>query len=185
MKSQVAPHLKDGVIEVRIREMAHLFNSFDPTPFPEKDLDADAEEFIVGWATEYHRRQPLTVRVHLTTPPTDPQASEKIRDAIHTYFAYRATITRRKFRRLIARGRLSLLIGAVFLAVCIALADFVLTQLGDKAIFHIIKESLLIAGWVAMWGPMEIFLYAWWPLRHEWRVYDRLSRAKVQTLLPT
>ncbi|MEX2216400.1 MAG: hypothetical protein WD768_19975 [Phycisphaeraceae bacterium] len=163
--------------------MAQLFNSFDPTPFPEKDLDADAEEFIVGWAREFPARQAITVRVHLTSPSADAQVAEKIRETVHTYFRHRATVTRRKFRDLLGRGRLSLFIGLFFLATCVALADIVLTSFGDQAIFHIIKESLLIAGWVAMWRPMEIFLYDWWPLRHEWRVYDRLSRATIETLV--
>jgi len=184
MKADTAPHLKQGIIEVRIREVAQLFNTFDPMPFPEKDLDADAEEFIVGWAKEYPAKEALTVRVHLTSPPADPEVGERIRDTIHTYFRHRAMIMRRKFRELLKRGRLSLFIGLFFLTVCTLLADLVVATMGDQAIFQIIKESLLIAGWVAMWRPMEIFLYDWWPLRHEWRVYDRLSRAIVETLWP-
>mgnify|MGYP003392134273 CR=1 FL=1 len=41
-----------GVIEVRIRELAQLFNSFDASPFHERDLDDDAENYIVSWARE-------------------------------------------------------------------------------------------------------------------------------------
>lgn len=33
-------------IELRLRELAQLFNSLDPSPFIERDLDSDAEEFI-------------------------------------------------------------------------------------------------------------------------------------------
>ena len=41
-----------GVIEVRISELAQLFNSLDASPFHERVLDDDAEEYIVGWARE-------------------------------------------------------------------------------------------------------------------------------------
>ena len=44
-----APHR----IEVKVREKTQLFNSMDPSPFHEKDLDPDAEEFIESWAMEY------------------------------------------------------------------------------------------------------------------------------------
>lgn len=37
-------------IELRLRHVNQLFNSLDPAPFYEQDLDTDAEEFIVGWA---------------------------------------------------------------------------------------------------------------------------------------
>ena len=40
-------------IELRLREVAQLFNSMDPTPFHHKDLDPDAEEFIESWALEF------------------------------------------------------------------------------------------------------------------------------------
>jgi len=36
------------------------------------------------------------------------------------------------------------------------------------------RESLTIVGWVAMWRPVEIFLYDWWPLVRRIRVYKNL-----------
>jgi len=43
-----------------------------------------------------------------------------------------------------------------------------------------LRESLLIGGWVAMWRPLEVFLYDWWPIRLEARLYDRLSAMPVR-----
>ena len=40
--------LAGGRIELRLRRIEQLFDSFDPAPFHEKDLDRDAEEFIVS-----------------------------------------------------------------------------------------------------------------------------------------
>ena len=63
-------------IELRLRELAQLFNSLDPSPFLERDLDADAEEFIVGWAREVHLGHELELVVHLAEmPPPDRAAS--------------------------------------------------------------------------------------------------------------
>jgi hypothetical protein len=44
----------------------------------------------------------------------------------------------------------------------------------------VVRESLLIGGWVAMWRPMEILLYEYWDLRREQRIYQRLSRVDVR-----
>jgi hypothetical protein len=44
----------------------------------------------------------------------------------------------------------------------------------------LLRESLLIGGWVAMWRPLEIFLYDWWPIRAEARLYDRLGEMPVK-----
>jgi hypothetical protein len=43
---------KRELIEVRVAELAQLFNAWDPSPFREKDLDPNAEEFIVEWARD-------------------------------------------------------------------------------------------------------------------------------------
>jgi hypothetical protein len=44
----------------------------------------------------------------------------------------------------------------------------------------VIREGFLIGGWVAMWRPLEVFLYDWWPIRAEARLFDRLSRMPVR-----
>ncbi len=56
---------ENAFIEVRIRELTQLFNSFDPSPFQERDLDSDAEEYIVGWAREFPWDASLRIIVQL------------------------------------------------------------------------------------------------------------------------
>ena len=100
------PHTHN--IELKLRDMSQLFNSMDPSPFIEKDLDDDAEEFIVSWAQEFPPGAPVKLRIHLEQwPAEDP--TELIRQAVHNYFAHRAELTRLEFRRLMKQGRTSLL----------------------------------------------------------------------------
>ena len=76
--------------EIRIEEIAQLFHSLDPFPFREKDLDKDAEEFIVGWARELPTDKSLRIVVHLPkTQASTPEAHE-LEAAVTRYFAYRA-----------------------------------------------------------------------------------------------
>ena len=49
---------KCAVIEVHVAELKQLFNSIDPSPFRNRDLDLKAEEFIVGWAKDMPRDAP-------------------------------------------------------------------------------------------------------------------------------
>jgi hypothetical protein len=57
----------------------------------------------------------------------------------------------------------------------LAAASWLLTGFG-----RILDESLLIVGWVAMWRPLEIFLYDWWPIRAEARLFERLATMPVR-----
>jgi predicted membrane protein len=98
---------------------------------------------------------------------------------VHHYFAYRAKLNRFEFRHLLKQGRTSLIIGLAFLGACLLTREFFLRQPQNQlSIF--LRESLLIAGWVAMWRPMQIFLYDWWPLRPMGRLYEKMSRMRVE-----
>jgi hypothetical protein len=67
----------------------------------------------------------------------------------------------------------------VFLSVLGAIANFVSNTL-HGAVGGIVRESLLIGGWVAVWRPLEVFLYDWWPVRARARLYDRLATMPVR-----
>ena len=55
------------LIEVRVGELKQLFNAIDPSPFREKDLDPNAEEFIVGWAKDAPAERARSGRVSGST----------------------------------------------------------------------------------------------------------------------
>jgi len=168
-------------IEIYVDQMEQLFNSMDPSPFHEKDLDHDAEEFIVSWAQEYHLRDPLLLRIHVNQTPTEPDAADLVEKAVHNYFSYRANLSRLELKRLLKQGRISLVIGLLFLGGCLVLSDL-LAQNEHGTLFNLARESLTIAGWVAMWSPMQTFLYDWWPLLYMRRLYEKLSDLPVEVI---
>ena len=103
-----------------------------------------------------------------------------LRESIHEFFSQRAASSRRKLRDLFHRGRISLIIALAFLAASIAIGDALASYLGQSRTLEILREGLLIVGWVAMWRPLELFLYDWWPVRAEARLFDRLSIMPVR-----
>src|SRR3954451_24248620 len=109
-----------NTIEVKLQEFEQLFNTIDPSPFHEKDLDHDLEEFIVSWATEYPLHEPLRLVVYLQNRPPGTDAQSVIERAVHNYFAYRIGLNQREFKQLLREGRISLLIGLLFLTVCLS-----------------------------------------------------------------
>lgn len=168
------------LIEISIREVKQLFNSMDPSPFNERDLDRDADEYIVNWAHEYSLNVPLALRVHLEEWPADDPTS-LISDAVHHYFAYRAGLSDLEFRRIMREGRTTLVIGLLFLAACL-IASQLLIGRNPAAWAGYVRESLTIAGWVAMWKPMETYLYDWWPVRRRGKVFKKLSIMPVEVV---
>lgn len=185
-----APALKDSagdpiplpceLIEVRVAELKQLFNAIDPSPFREKDLDGNAEEFIVNWAREAARERPLCLLVHLDRGAGSAEEPVILRDAVHEFFRNRTLQSKQRLRQLFRIGRISLMIGLAFLALSLGMSDLLATAMEGRRVGELLRESLLIGGWVAMWRPLEIFLYDWWPIRAEARLYERLSTMPVR-----
>ena len=160
-------------LALRVHELAQLFNSMDPTPFLNKDLDPAANTFIESWASVYPSRSNFHITIHLEKWPEDGDPTGMLTEAIHNHFSYKAVQTRKSLKHLLMQGRISLAIGIVFVSICLLGANAI-GRLGDNEGFFIARESLTIVGWVAMWRPMQIFLYDWWPLQKQIHLYLRL-----------
>jgi len=169
-----------AMLELHVAEVRQLFNAMDPAPFRERDLDPNAYAYIVDWGRETRAGQPLGLVVRLSREAATPEANDLLRDAVRSYFRQRADATRLKLRQLFRVGRISLLIGLVFLAFVIVVGEYLTLRIDKESYGYLVKESLIIAGWVALWRPLEIFLYDWWPIRAEAKLLDRLSEMDVR-----
>lgn len=170
---------EDGtcLIEIRLRELRQLFNTLDPAPFHEKDLDSAAEEYIVSAVREIGAH-PSRLVLHLPPGATREDAYGVVM-AIRNYFVYRSHHTREQLRLLFVRGLISLLIGLAFLVACLSLRQLLAASV--ESFMTILSEGLLILGWVAMWKPVEIFLYDWWPEVDKGRLFERIAHMEIET----
>jgi hypothetical protein len=171
-----------AVLDLRLAESRQLFDSMDPAPFRQRDLDPRAEEYIVEWAQDVPADRPLALIVHLDQKAGTFDEERVLPESVHEFFKMRAAAARRRLRQLLQEGRRSLLISLVFLAAMVVIGDLLTGLITRERSGEILKESLLIGGWVAMWRPLEIFLYGWWPIRVEARLCDRLSGAFVHVV---
>lgn len=153
----------------------------DPSPFYEKDLDADAEEFILSRAQEFHPGDPIALVIHVDPAREGGEPASGVERAVRRHFLYRSKLSRLELRRLLRDARTSLLIGAPFLGACIVASEL-LAATAPHTVQRILSEGLLIVGWVAMWRPLQMCLYDWWPVRRRIRMFKKLSRIAVQVL---
>lgn len=171
-----------ATIEIRVEDLSQLFDSLDPFPFRERDLDKSAEEYIVGWAREIGKSQAIEIVIHVPRSTKNITNANDVQNAIRKYFAYKADLINRDLSELFRIGRQSLLVGVAVLGSCVVLREFSLAVLGTEGVGRALNEGLLILGWVANWRPLEIFLYDWWPLTRRRDLYKRLSRSTVLIL---
>lgn len=167
-------------LELSIANPMQLFNSMDPAPFRERDLDAEVVAYIVEWAHIQTLKASLSLCVTLHQAPTGEDELGVLRDAVHESFRRRAEADRRKLKKLFRDGRISLLIGLSFLTAAIFISDFLGGLISNENYAWLVQESVVIGGWVALWHPLNIFLYDWWPIHAEARLFDRLGVMEVR-----
>lgn len=168
-----------SLIEIRLGGIGQLFDPLDPAPLAERSLDWKSEEYIVGSARDLPAAEPLKLILYLPPAALASADAAKAAPAIRNYFDYRVAMAARGLRHLWREGRLTLAIGFAFLFICISLRQLILTM-GPATLPRIVAESLLILGWVAMWRPVQLFLYEWWPLRRDRAIFIRLRDMPVE-----
>ncbi len=167
-----------GRIEIKLAQIAQLFNTMDPSPFREGDLSVEAEDYIVGRALDLPSAAPIEIVLHLSVDPAPQASAPEVARAVKDYFRLRSEAVATELKQLFKTGRLSLVVGVIVLSSCL-LIGLLASRMDEGPLSEILRESFLIFGWVAIWKPSEIFLYEWPPIVRRRKLFDRLSRARV------
>ena len=170
-----------SLIELQLQDIQQIANPLDPSPYPEKTLDKNIEEYIADAVRDFPLKTDLKLVVYLPGEELQREAAKKLDQTIHNHFRYKTAQTQREMKETFASGRISLAIGITFLALTI-LANLLIAKDPNTVIYEIIRNSLLIIGWVAMWQPISTFLYAWWPIRKKVKVYQKISTMEISVL---
>ncbi|MEQ1871425.1 MAG: hypothetical protein ABL961_15530 [Vicinamibacterales bacterium] len=180
MTTRTRYRVEDGRsrIDLNVRESRQLFDGRDPAPFHERDLDDDAVAYLLSAAQEIPRKQPLAIVVTISDEQEPRLAPEAIVEAVRSHFTYEGEQVERRLREHVRRGQMILGVGLTVLVVFLALAEFTVS-LPAGPLREILREGLVITGWVAMWRPLEVLLYDWWPLIDERRHVRRILDATV------
>ncbi|WP_342116355.1 hypothetical protein [Pseudoduganella sp. OTU4001] len=175
-------HLPVHHLHLKVGTLNELFNSLDPSPFFTQELDRAADQHIERWARRYPANSQLHLSVHLEQAPSDTGQAAHLSRALREHYALTRQSARAELSDLLWQGRLSLLIGSAFVTICILLADFLRSQ-GTGPTTAIFREGLTIIGWVALWRPVQIFLYDWWPTWRRVQVLSNLKRMRIELLV--
>jgi hypothetical protein len=127
------------------------------------------------------RAAPLRLTLTLPAAQIGAETAASVRRTLDAHAA--ARIGRHEDELILLRRdmRQSLKVGGLFLAACLLLAGLI-----DQAAFlpafarGLLREGLIIAGWVGIWHPLDLILYAWWPSRFRISQLQRLQGAEVQ-----
>jgi len=169
------------LIEIKLSSVVQLFNSFDPAPFHEKELDSAAEHYIVDMVKDFPPKTLFKMIIYLPQDIATTERAMKIPTAIHNHFQFKMLVADRKFRSHFRHGRSTLLIGLTFLTIAL-IARQLVSSLENHIIAQLFADALLIIGWAAMWEPITVLLYELWPIIQLKRTYEKISSMEIDVL---
>jgi hypothetical protein len=168
-----------NAVEVHLQNPEQIYNSLDPSPFHERDLDDEAERFIIGSARELRTKTPLNIIITLPQAACEDHMAKQIPHAIKYHFGHRARQTSQDLTELLRVGRRFMAIGLTVLLLCFLAIQYLNVSAASSTMARLLEQSLLILGWVANWRPLEIFLYDWIPVQRQLALLRRLSNAHI------
>lgn len=165
-----------ATIDIRIRTLAQLFDSLDPSPFHERGLDREAGKYILDSASESPPHELLRILIH--APENVRMRMDEATRAIHSHYRSGHAQAERRHRRRMRSGWVALLIGSAVMLMSLVLrallGEWITTPVGQG-----VGEGLLILGWVVLWRPAELLLFERFENRQERQLLDRLAQIPV------
>jgi hypothetical protein len=158
-------HAKHGArsasVSIHVRDLVQMFNSLDPSPFWDRDLDRAAAEFVEGEFSE--KRSAGVWHLYVHTHGGAASAAD-LQAAIENYYGRLASSARRALRE-----HLWLL--------CMAARGIIRGTLGGLP--QVLDQGLIILAWLALWRPAEALGYECVPLYRKRRLFQRLAGIRV------
>lgn len=162
------------MVNIYVRDLSQLFNSLDPSPFWDRDLDREAADFIEGEFSDKLSADAWNLYVHAHGDGTSPA---DLQTAIENYYGRMASSARRALRDHLWSSQWTLVGGVLVFLLSMGLRTLLGHLLGRLP--QILDEGLIILAWLALWRPAEMLLYGWMPLRRRQRLYERLTGIRV------
>lgn len=174
-------HVEDGhvLIEMKLFSVMQLFNSFDPAPFREKELDNAAESYIVETVKDFHSNTDFRIVIYLPDEMIGTKDAKEIPDAVRSHFEYKARMQRRRSRERRVDGQYKLFVGISFLALATVVSLSLAHYFPENTAAQLVASALEITGWVAMWEPISIFLFQLGPLVKQRKIYEKISQMEI------
>lgn len=166
-------------IEVRIKNPLQLFDIRDPAPFRERDLDVHFIEYVMAAIRKFSLSDSLKIVIYVESAETQDLPSSMIREAIYSFLAYQIDLQKGDLKSFIRRAQVFFLIGLLMLVACLSVAQG-LTVPTPPGSIGILREGIIIFGWVSIWKPIELVLFDWYPLYEKLRYYKKLLTTDVE-----
>ncbi|MDV0447272.1 hypothetical protein MsAg5_11520 [Methanosarcinaceae archaeon Ag5] len=170
------------VIEIELSSVEQVYNHMDPSPFYDKELDANAEQYLLSALDEIPLKKEAMLVIYVQTKKLTEKKETILKDSIHRHFERKAKSLDRQAHKKTKRVTYSAIFGIIFLGLCLTISYKLTTQTSPESYYQILGQGLVVIGWVALWDPTEYFLFDWWEPRKEIAECKKISKIAIEVI---
>jgi len=164
---------------LNLDDIRELFVAPEIDPFAGR---SDAGSGMDRMLLQLRARPRGPVRARIVLPPAQlvPDLESRCREALQHYCDARIAQLTDQSLSLRREGYATLARGSLFLAACVLGARIAEEPFYMPAILaRFLNEGFVIAGWVALWYPLDALLYLRWPVNRDRRLYEVLKKMEM------
>lgn len=164
------------VVEVSLDNYQELFNAWDAAPTRKKDLDSELIEFIEQAAYDIPMKHKTKISLGLPLDQKDEKFEASVKTAVYNNFKMIIHFINKKLH--VNNRKVMTYIS--FSIAFITLSYFLLTSVTDNLTFKLIREGLMIGGWVLMWESFTLFFFDSYEVRNRRKRYQRFLDSNIE-----
>ncbi|MDJ0792357.1 MAG: hypothetical protein QNJ71_10715 [Acidimicrobiia bacterium] len=165
---------------LELRDLSELFEARPVDPLAEA-YPAHGDVSGVDYILDQFRAHPSYKSIALTIDLPDvgdaPNAARTAEAALRRWSNAQALHVDADIASTRWQGSRTLVVAVIALFGFIGLSRLLASD--DNLALQILSEGLSIAGWVALWFPLEVLMFSVWQHRLDRRALDRLAHASV------
>lgn len=167
-------------VTLHLTDPRELFHAPEVDPFPgSAALESGMDRLVARLRGQ--SRGPVRARIVLPAVEITPDLGARCREALQRYCRARIGQLDDQNASLWREGRATLGRGILFLAACmIGSRIFGEPKYLPAFLGRFIDEGFIIAGWVALWYPLDVLLYQHWPVNRDRRIYQAIEAMEIE-----
>lgn len=167
-------------LNIDIKSIDDLLKNNGSIASIEESLSKSIEEYLFKAVKSYPTRQKIKLLIIIKENQRQWN-DEEIARVVHSHFCYKVKESRIFLKEQFRQWGINSFIGILFLIFCLILGG-ILDKFTHIGIIKIVKESLLIIGWVALWEPVSFILFGWRVINRDKHYYMKLCDIPIEVI---
>ncbi len=175
-------------VTLSLKTVDHLFIAPEVNPFSDVEMELLGQPALLRVMKKLEPgffRRGGKIRLTILLPPDQitPDLQKQVDAALHRFCQTHITDNRLRIRQTIWVGLRALLPGLLFLGVSMGLSSMFSSQVLtfiSEGVNNLLAEGFVVIGWIALWNPVQSFLYDWVPFWRANQIYRYMMTMDIR-----